>query len=46
MPKDYYIVLGVSRDAALVKIKRAYRKAVKRYHSDVTSVSYHKFIDS
>ena len=37
MPKDYYIVLGVSRDAALVKIKRAYRKAVKRYHPDVTS---------
>lgn len=36
MPKDYYIILGVSRDAALVKIKRAYRRAVNRYHPDVT----------
>lgn len=38
MPRDYYIILGVSRDAALVKIKRAYRRAVKRYHPDVTGL--------
>lgn len=34
MPRDYYIILGVSRNAELNKIKKAYRKAVKRYHPD------------
>jgi DnaJ-class molecular chaperone len=34
MPKDYYIVLGVSRGADLKKIKQAYRREVKKYHPD------------
>jgi molecular chaperone DnaJ len=35
MPKDYYIILGVSKNAELSKIKKAYRRAVKRFHPDV-----------
>jgi molecular chaperone DnaJ len=35
MPKDYYIILGVSKNAELSKIKRAYRQAVKRFHPDL-----------
>ncbi|KAK5937601.1 hypothetical protein PMZ80_010221 [Knufia obscura] len=32
--KDYYKVLGVSRDADDATIKKAYRKATKEYHPD------------
>ncbi len=39
MPRDYYIILGVSRGADLNKIKKAYRTVVKKYHPD-TSHSY------
>jgi molecular chaperone DnaJ len=34
MPKNYYLVLGIDRRADLGKIKRAYRRCVKRYHPD------------
>lgn len=34
--KDYYKIMGVSRDASKDEIKRTYRKLARKYHPDVS----------
>lgn len=35
--KDYYNVLGVARDAGADEIKKAFRKAARKYHPDINT---------
>lgn len=48
MPIDYYLVLGIKRGANQSQIKRAYRKAIKRYHPDMVGIGTDpdKFIEA
>jgi molecular chaperone DnaJ len=32
---DFYVILGIGRDAPLVEIKRAYRRLARRFHPDI-----------
>jgi molecular chaperone DnaJ len=42
-PKDYYVILGVPRDAPVERIKRAYRRLARRWHPDVVGGCAERF---
>jgi molecular chaperone DnaJ len=40
---NYYITLGISRDAETEKIKKAYRMSCKKYHPDKNPEAKHSY---
>ena len=45
MAQNFYIVLGVTRDADLDQIRSAYRQLVRQFHPDVSPTTREKFIE-
>ncbi|MBI5511813.1 MAG: DnaJ domain-containing protein [Deltaproteobacteria bacterium] len=45
MPQDLYVVLGVSKDADLATIRRAYRRLAKSYHPDAGGSPAERFLE-
>ena len=43
MKRDFYRILGINQEADTAKIKRAYRRAAKRYHPDISPKDEEKF---
>ena len=43
MKKNFYKILGVNQEADPAKIKRAYRRAAKRYHPDISPKDEERF---
>ena len=44
MPKDYYLVLGITSEATLDDIKDAYRRLAKEYHPDHYGKNHSPFL--
>lgn len=44
MPKDYYLVLGITSEATLDDIKEAYRRLAKEYHPDHYGKNHSPFL--
>lgn len=45
MPKDYYLILGITSDATLDDIKEAYRRLAKEFHPDHYGENLSPFLD-
>ena len=46
MKRNLYRILGIGQDADLAKIKKAYRKAAKRFHPDISPETAKQFRDA
>ena len=43
MKENFYRILGINQEADLAQIKKAYRRAVKRYHPDISPKDEERF---